>query len=116
MDVQEKYHVGQVVEGNLEKKEEFGYFVTLEPGITGLLPKSGIKRSNQSSLIEKLKPGNNITVIIEEIKPDERRITLGPGDSRDEGDWRDFTKDAQKSLGSLGEKLQQALKSKNEDT
>ncbi len=116
MDVQEKYHVGQVVEGNLEKKEEFGYFVTLEPGITGLLPKSGIKRSNQPSLIEKLKPGNTITIIIEEIKPDERRITLGPGDSRDEGAWQDFTKDAQKSLGSLGEKLQQALKSKNEDT
>ncbi|MCJ7775871.1 MAG: 30S ribosomal protein S1, partial [Desulfobulbaceae bacterium] len=60
--------------------------------------------------------GNTITVIIEEIKPDERRITLAPGDSRDEGDWQDFTKDAQKSLGSLGEKLQQALKSKNEDT
>ena len=38
---------------------------------------------------------------------------MGPGDSRDEGDWQDFTKDAQKSLGSLGEKLQQALKSKN---
>jgi len=113
MDVQEKYHVGQVVEGNIEKKETFGFFVTLEPGITGLLPKSGIKRSNQSSLIEKMKPGNTITVIIEEIRPDERRITLGPGDSRDEGDWQDFTKDAQKSLGSLGEKLQQALKSKN---
>jgi small subunit ribosomal protein S1 len=88
----------------------------LEPGITGLLPKSGMKKSHQPSLIEKLKPGNTITVIIEEIKPDERRITLGPGDSRDEGEWRDFTKDAQKSLGSLGEKLQQALKSKNEDT
>jgi small subunit ribosomal protein S1 len=65
-------------------------------------------------LIEKLKPGNTITVIIEEIKPDERRITLGPGDSRDEGEWRDFTKDAQKSLGSLGEKLQQALKSRKD--
>jgi small subunit ribosomal protein S1 len=114
MDVKEKYHVGQVVEGNIEEKEKFGYFVTLEPGITGLLPKSGIKKSHQPSLIEKLKPGNTITVIIEEIKPDERKITLGPGDLRDEGDWRDFTKDTQKSLGSLGEKLQQALESKKD--
>jgi len=53
MDVQGKYHLGQVVEGNIEKKEPFGYFVTLEPGITGLLPKSGIKKSPQPSMIEK---------------------------------------------------------------
>ena len=114
LDVQEKYHVGQVVEGNIEKKEPFGYFVTLAPGITGLLPKSGIKRSPQPSMIEKLKPGNTITVVIEQLKPDERRITLGPGDSRDEGDWRGFAKDTQKSLGSLGEKLQQALASRKD--
>ena len=114
MDVQEKYHLGQVVEGNIEKKEPFGYFVTLEPGITGLLPKSGIKKSPQPSMIEKLKPGNTITVVIEQLNPDERRITLGPGDSRDEGDWRDFTRGSQKSLGSLGEKLQQALASKKD--
>ena len=114
LDVQEKYHVGQVVEGNIEKKEPFGYFVTLAPGITGLLPKSGIKKSPQPSMIEKLKPGNTITVVIEQLKPDERRITLGPGDSRDEGDWRGFAKDTQKSLGSLGEKLQQALASRKD--
>jgi small subunit ribosomal protein S1 len=65
-------------------------------------------------MIEKLKPGNPITVVIEQLNPDERRITLGPGDSRDEGDWRNFTKDAQKSLGSLGEKLQQAFESKKD--
>ena len=109
MDVQEKYLVGQVVEGSIEKKEKFGYFVVLQPGITGLLPKSEIKKSYQPALIEKLRQGDAITVIINEIKPDERKITLIPGDSRDEDDWRSFRKSTKKSLSSLGEKLEQAL-------
>lgn len=116
MDVMEKYRIGNAVEGIIEKKEKFGYFITLEPGITGLLPKSGIKKLHQPALVEKLRQGDAVTVIIDEIKPDERRIILSPGDSRDEGDWQRFTKDAKKSLGSLGEKLQQALESKNEKT
>ena len=76
----------------------------------------GIKKLNQPALVEKLNQGDAITVIIDEIKPDERRITLSPGDSRDEGDWQRFTKDAKQSLGSLGEKLKQALESKNGKT
>ncbi|UCF85025.1 MAG: S1 RNA-binding domain-containing protein, partial [Desulfobacteraceae bacterium] len=114
MDVQDKYLVGQVVEGSIEKREKFGYFVVLQPGITGLLPKSEIKKSYQPALIEKLRQGDAITVIINEIKPDERKITLIPGDSRDEDDWRSFRKSTQKSLSSLGEKLEQALGSKKD--
>jgi small subunit ribosomal protein S1 len=37
IDVKEKFAVGQSLEGVLEKKEKFGFFVTLAPGITGLL-------------------------------------------------------------------------------
>lgn len=112
LDVLEKYRVAQAVEGKIEKKEKFGYFVTLEPGITGLLPKSGFKKSYKPTSIEKLRQGDTISVIIEEIKPNERRITLGPGDSRDEDEWRKFSQGSEKPLGSLGEKLQQVLNSK----
>ena len=106
IDVLEKYNIGQSIEGAIEKKEKFGYFVTLEPGITGLLPKSKIANAYKPGLIEKLKQGDSITVIIKEINPDKRKITLGPGDSGDEDDWRSYTKDTGKPLGSLGEKLQ----------
>ena len=112
MEVEEKYHVGQSREGTVEKKEQFGYFIALEPGITGLLPKSRIKNSFQSASIEKLKEGDTIPVIIEEIKPDERKMTLAVGDSRDEGDWKSFARATERPLGTLGEKLQRALKSK----
>lgn len=111
-EVEGKYHMGQSLEGTVEKKEQFGYFIALEPGITGLLPKSRIKNSFQPASIEKLKEGDIIPVTIEEIKPDERKITLAVGDSRDEGDWKSFARAPEKPLGTLGEKLQQALKSK----
>lgn len=112
IDVQERYKVGQAIEGTIEKKEQFGYFITLEPGVTGLLPKSKIAKSFKPALVQKLRQGDTIPVVIEEINPDSRKITLGPGDSRDEDDWQSFAKDTEKPLGSLGEKLQQALKSK----
>lgn len=114
INVRERYDFGKPVEGTLEKKESFGYFVALEPGVTGLLPKSKFQDSNQPAFLEKLKQGDRITVIVKEIDEAERRITLGPGDAVDENEWREFTPDTKKSMGSLGEKLQKALDLKRE--
>jgi small subunit ribosomal protein S1 len=114
IDVAEKYTVGMAHEGILEKKEKFGYFVTLEPGITGLLPKSKLGRSYKPAGIEKLKEGDSIPVIIEAINPGERKITLAPGTSADEQNWQSFSEDSRPSMGSLGEKLQQALVQKKD--
>jgi small subunit ribosomal protein S1 len=114
IDIHNKYKVGQPVEGVIEKRERFGYFVSLEPGITGLLPRSKIEGLHRASVIEKLGRGDAIPVVVEKIDPDERKITLIPGDTMDEEDWKSYAKDSEKPLGSLGEKLQQALKSKNE--
>jgi len=112
IDVLEKYSVGQSIEGKIEKKEKFGFFVELEPGITGLLPKSKIDNFHKPALIEKLREGDGITVVVEEINGDERKITLGPADSMEENAWRDYTKNQEKPMGSLGDKLLEALKSK----
>ncbi len=114
IDIGEKYRVGQSVEGTIEKKEKSGYLVGLEPGITGLLPKSKIENSYEPTLIEKLRQGDAITAIVEEIHPDERKVILGPGDSVDEDERRSLAKDAEKPMGSLGEKLDRALQSKND--
>ena len=114
IEVPQKYSLGQTIEGVIERKEKFGYFVTLAPGITGLLPKSKISQSAQSQIIDKLKEGSSIPVVIAEISPKDRKMTLAPGTSGDEQDWQQFTKKDQSSMGSLGEKLQQALASKSE--
>ena len=114
IDIYNKYKVGQSVKGIIEKKERFGYFVSLEPGITGLLPRSKIEGLQKPSVIEKLGQGDAVAVVVEKIDPAERKISLTPGDAMDGEDWRSYAKDSEKPIGSLGEKLQQALKSKNE--
>ena len=104
------FKVGQKVAGTLEKKETFGCFVSLKPGITGLLPKSKISAAGAETAIDKLKEGQHLTVIIESIDPGERKISLAPGDGEAEENWQKFSDDDSSSMGDLGEKLKQALK------
>ena len=114
LEVSDKFSVGQVVKGTLEKKEKFGYFISLAPGITGLLPKSKISGAEKPELIEQLKVGDSIVVAVEGIHPGERKITLAPGDPKDEGAWKNFAQ-AETPLpkSDLADKLQQAMGSKN---
>jgi small subunit ribosomal protein S1 len=112
MDVAEKFTIGQAVEGILEKKEKFGYFISLEPGITGLLPKSNLARASKPAELEKLKEGDVIPVMIEAIRADERKVTLAPTDTADEQNWQTFSDNSTNAMGSLGEKLQLALNKK----
>lgn len=115
VEVAQKYTIGQLLEGVLEKKEKFGFFINLEPGITGLLPKSKLGKSGKSSELEKLKEGDPIPVIIEAINSGERKITLIPGNTEDEQNWQKFADDTGSAMGSLGEKLQRAISQKETD-
>ncbi len=114
IDVEEKFTIGQTLEGVLEKKEKFGFFITLAPGITGLLPKSKVSQMQKSSALEKLKEGNSIAVTIEAIDIGNRKITLVPGNTKDEQNWQNFADDTGSSMGSLGEKLSQAITRKKD--
>jgi len=109
-----KYRAGQAVEGIVEKHENFGVFISLEPGISALLPKSRIRESASPGRIEKARPGDTIPVVIETVDVEERKISVGPGDAQDEGEWRRFVPDKKEGMGSLGEKLKQALAAKKE--
>jgi len=114
LEVPGKFRVGQVVNGTLEKKEKFGYFVTLLPGVTGLLPKSKLSGTRKAAALDQLKPGDSMAVLVEEIQPRERRITLAPGDAGNEGAWKDFAEGENTTpMSDLAEKLQQAMAGKN---
>jgi len=115
LDVAEKYPIGKSVEGIIENKENFGFFVQLEPGVTGLLPKSRIADSYDAASIEKLKAGDAISVVPEEIDPGERKITLAPGDSEEMRNWQRYSTGSSSPLGALGEKLQEALEKQNKE-
>lgn len=111
-EVLERFSVGQRVDGVLEKKEKFGYFVRLAPGITGLLPMGSIRRSSAAAALEKCREGDTLNVAIEEINLQRRRISLAPASSEDESEWQRFTTGGRgSSLGSLAEKLQSAISS-----
>jgi small subunit ribosomal protein S1 len=113
LDVSERYTAGQPVSGTVEKREQFGLFIQLAPGIVGLLPKSVISRSSQASVIDKLKPGDTISVKVANVNAVERKISLSPGDGDDESDWHQFAdrpSQSGSSMGALGDKLAEALK------
>lgn len=111
-DVSDRYKVGQTVEGTVESVERIGLFIGLDSGITGLLPMSLLKTSPSAADIEKLRSGDKLSVIIREIRGQERKITLAPTDAGDDDDWRKFARDNEETpAGSaLAEKLREALK------
>jgi small subunit ribosomal protein S1 len=116
-DVAEKYAKGQAVQGTLEKKENFGYFIELEPGVTGLLPLSLLRKSENASKLEKKNVGETIAVRVESVNPADRKISLAPGDARESGDWKSFTKPAAPaSMGNLGDLLKQAIEDKKDQS
>jgi small subunit ribosomal protein S1 len=108
-DIDEKFKPSSAVQGTVEKKEGFGIFVNLAPGITGLLPKSKIAASENAAAIDSLKPGASITVTIDSVNSRDRKISLGTGDVVDDQGWKDYTSGTSGSLGSLGDKLKKAL-------
>lgn len=108
-DIDEKFKPGQTVRGRVEKKEGFGIFVNLAPGVTGLLPKSKIAASEKAAAIDTIKPGSAITVTIDRVDAAERKISLGTGDVADDQGWQEFSGGTSGSLGSLGDQLKKAM-------
>jgi small subunit ribosomal protein S1 len=115
LEVTDKFTVGQIVKGTLEKKENFGYFVSLAPGITGLLPKSKFSEAEKPGLIEQLNIGDSFSLTVTEIHPGDRKIVLGPGNAKDDGAWKNYAEDATpEPMSDLAEKMRQAMESKND--
>jgi small subunit ribosomal protein S1 len=110
--VNDQFVVGQKIDGILAKKESFGYFVDLAPGITGLLPKSKIKTADTPG-IDKAKIGDTLSLTVIQIDLASRKITLAPAVNKgeEEEDWRKFSGTSDQPMSDLAAKLQQALKS-----
>ncbi len=108
-DIEGKFKLGGTVQGRVEKKEGFGIFVNLAPGITGLLPKSKIAASENAAAIEALKPGAAIMVTIDGVNARERKISLGTGDGAGDQGWQEFSGGTTDALGTLGDQLKEAL-------
>lgn len=69
-NIEEKYPKDKEIEGEVIRKERYGYFVRLEPGVEGLVHVS--KLTGQ----ENLNPGDKIKVTVERVSKKERRMSL----------------------------------------
>lgn len=108
-----RYSINTVVEGQVEKRESFGLFVNLEPGVTGLFPSSNIRHSANPSQYDSLKPGDSIQVMIQDIDEENRRMTLMPPEQKDSDNWKQFAGSKnQGGFGSMADLLQEALNKK----
>ncbi len=103
LSVLQNYPIGKIFEGVVEKKEAYGLFVNLGPGVTGLLPKSKWRDSTDVAQYENKKKGDKIPVQIDELRADERKISLGlPGELHDDS-WKSHSSESK--FGTLGDLL-----------
>ncbi|MFZ2199863.1 MAG: S1 RNA-binding domain-containing protein [Microgenomates group bacterium] len=70
--VAEKYSAGTTVKGTVSRSAPFGVFVNFEPGVDGLIHVSRLGSFGE------LTPGEKIEVLVENVDPEHRRMSLGP--------------------------------------
>lgn len=70
----EKYHVGDVIKGKVERIKEFGAFISIEPGIDGLVHVSEICHKWIANAAEVLKIGDEVEAKI--VSFEKNKITL----------------------------------------
>lgn len=72
LTVEQRYKVGQLVEGKISQMADFGIFVELEPGVEGLLHNTELSGGQR----EELALGGRILVKVIRVEPDRRRVSL----------------------------------------
>lgn len=108
LKVTTQFPVGTKIQGVVDKKENFGLFVQLAPGVSGLLPRSKWKDHVDHTVYENKKRGDSIEVIVAQIQFEEKRMSLGLPGQADEEDWRTHSSSQvlsgnQKGLGQMAE-------------
>jgi small subunit ribosomal protein S1 len=117
--VEKEFPVGASFTGTVARLTKFGAFVTLLPGVDGLVHISKLgkgKRITHPS--EVLTEGQSIAVKIENVDRENNRISLVPlADAEEEtaeelDDYQKYVGKAPGSFGSLGEALQKKMGAK----
>jgi small subunit ribosomal protein S1 len=116
---------GRVVSGKVTRCMPFGAFVELHPGIEGLVPLSEMSATKRvSQATEVVQEGEQITIMIKDINPQAKRISLSIKDAIDQAasqseaqDIREYAesqaaRNTNSSMGLMGAKMQAALEKK----
>ncbi len=74
--VDDMYHIGQLVEGNISRLESFGAFISLEPGIEALLHVSQMSANPEENPLRHLYEEQKLLMRIISIESDRQRLGL----------------------------------------
>ena len=116
-----KYPAGQVIQGRVTRVADFGVFVELEPGVTGLVPASESATSHGTDLKKAFPVGTNLSVSVIDADVAGRRLRLSIKaiqDDAERAEVRDYAArsgaTSGASLSSLADKLRGALGTRDE--
>ena len=117
--VESAVKVGAVLLGTVERVENFGVFVRLGPGQTGLIPGAELGSTKGGDMRKAFAPGTEVKVLVLGIEEGGRRIRLSREQALDQevhAETQEYLRDvARKSGGfamTLGERLQEAAAAK----
>lgn len=107
MQVPTQFPVGTIVDATVDKKENFGLFVVLAPGINGLLPRSKWRDSAEAAQYENKKKGDAIKVRVDQVMFEDRKISLGLPTEGEDDSWRQHSQTSNQ-FGALAAAFQKA--------
>lgn len=115
--VTERFRAGSYATGTVSRLAPFGAFVTIAPGIDGLIPISRLSTGKRiAHPREVLKEGETVEVTIESVDPENRRISLAPAAERRRREEEEETvstfmasSSGGTGLGTLGDLLKKKL-------
>lgn len=103
LQVPVKFPVGSIHQGKIEKKETYGFFINLSPGITGLLPASQWKAALNHNDYEGKKKGDILMIKINQIDFENRKLSLTIPENEEDQSWKDHTPTKSQGLGTMAE-------------
>ncbi len=100
--VERRYAEGAIVRGTVEKVERFGAFISLEPGLTALLPNSEMGLPRGANIARIYSVGKQVKLQIAQVDARRRRISLTIESKTLEGsrsDYQSFLKQSRRETG-----------------
>lgn len=101
-NVEERFPLGQEVEGAIQKVEDFGAFIELGQGITALLPRSEMGLSRQDTPQSRYRKGHTVKARVLTIDKERRRMAL----TVREGDVEELAEQAAQAAPARQERAQ----------
>ncbi len=113
--IQNKYKVGDIVEGKVTKLASFGAFVELEGGIDGLIHISELSDDHVARVKDAVNIGDTVRARVKNISTEERRIGLSLRDVDGDAAGAVTRTEPGEALGDFGSALSDAISASKEE-